>query len=73
MEHKIFLGQQSIQCTGMKSGPTNGGKKVPSPKAGQSQEGQRNIYDVMGSAELKDVRTRKGFKDVSTQYGCSDS
>lgn len=65
MEHKIFLGQQSIQCTGMKSGPmspTNGEEKAPSPKAGQGQEGQRNIYDVMGSAELKDVRTRKDLR-----------
>lgn len=55
------------------SEPNKWGKKVPSLKAGQGQDGQRNIYDVMGSAELKDVRIRKGFKDVSTQYGCSDS
>lgn len=76
VEHKIFPGQQSIQCTGMKSGPvspTNGEKKCPPLRQGKVRMARGIYIDVMGSAELKNVRTRKGFKDVSTQYGCSDS
>lgn len=42
----MFPGQQSIQCTGMKSGPMSpiNEKKAPHPRPGQGQDGQRNIY-----------------------------
>lgn len=64
VEHQIFLGQQSIQCTGMKSGPMSPINEKKAPTLGQGKVRlARGIYiTVIGFAELKDHRTGKGFK-----------
>lgn len=73
VEHQIFLGQQSIQCTGMNSGPMSpiNEKKAPHPTPGQAKVRlSRGIYiTAKGFAELKDHRTGKECK-ADLEWDC---